>query len=260
MHAHRSLPDNSDRVYRWLRLFRGQESELPQLRHWLTELLPDGPGRDDLISVAVELGTNAVQHTASGNGGWFTVEVASLGPMLRVSVTDEGAERGPSLTDAPPTGLELDLDLAEDSDLAEGSSLGEDSVLGEGSSLGEDSVLDVIAGARCDRGRGLVIVRALAVACGVCGNASGRTVWAEVVQAPAQPESPARPETKAQARPETEAQAQPGTQAQTPARIHTRTPSLSLSGPANGSSGTPSGQGRSSRPSASSAMAISRTL
>lgn len=262
MHAHRSLPDNSDRVYRWLRLFRGQESELPQLRHWLTELLPDGPGRDDLISVAVELGTNAVQHTASGNGGWFTVEVASLGPMLRVSVTDEGAERGPSLTDAPPTGLELDLDLdlAEDSDLAEGSSLGEDRV------LGEDSVLDVIAGARCDRGRGLVIVRALAVACGVCGNASGRTVWAEVVQAPAQPETPARPETpaqpeaKAQAQPETEAQAQPGTQAQTPARIHTRTPSLSLSGPSNGPSGTPSGQGRSSRPSASSAMAISRTL
>ena len=223
------MPDNSDRVYRWLRLFRGQESELPQLRHWLTGLLPDGPGRDDLISVAVELGTNAVQHTASGNGGWFTVEVASLGPMLRVSVTDEGAERGPSLTGSPPTGLELDLDLD-------------------------------LAGARCDRGRGLVIVRALAVACGVCGNASGRTVWAEVVRAPAQPETPARPETEAQARPGTEAQAQPGTQARTPARIHTRTPSLSLSGTPDGLPGTPSGQGRSSRPSASSAMAISRTL
>lgn len=214
MHAHRSLPDNSDRVYRWLRLFRGQESELPQLRHWLTELLPDGPGRDDLISVAVELGTNAVQHTASGNGGWFTVEVASLGPMLRVSVTDEGAERGPSLTDAPPTGLDLDLDLAEDSDLAEGSSLG------EGSVLGEDSVLDVIAGARCDRGRGLVIVRALAVACGVCGNASGRTVWAEVAQTRTQPQL----------------------------RTPTHVPAAHLD------------QGRSSRPSASSAMAISRTL
>jgi hypothetical protein len=249
VHAHRSVPDNSDRVYRWLRLFRGQESELRQLRHWLTGLVPDGPGRDDLISVAVELGTNAVQHTASGNGGWFTVEVASLGPMLRVSVTDEGAERGPSLTDAPPTGLDLDLglDLAEDSDLAEGSSLGEDSV------LSEDSVLDAIAGTRCDRGRGLVIVRALAVACGVCGNASGRTVWAEVAQAPVQPETPARPETKAQAQPETHAQAQPGTQAHTPARIHTRTPSLSLAGP-------PNGQGRSNRPSASSAMAISPTL
>lgn len=192
MHAHRSVPDQADRACRWLRLFRGQESELRQLRHWLTELLPDGPGRDDLISVAVELGTNAVQHTASGNGGWFTVEVASLGPMLRVSVTDEGAGRGPSLTDDPPAGLDL----------------------------------DAIAGTRCDRGRGLVIVRALAVTCGVYGNASGRTVWAEVAQAPAQPQTPAR---------------------------HTRTPSLA-------SPGTPTGQGRSSRPSAPSAMASSRTL
>jgi hypothetical protein len=204
-------------------LFRGHESELRQLRHWLTELLPDSPGRDDLISVAVELGTNAVQHTASGDGGWFTVEVACLGPTLRVSVTDEGAERGPSLTDDPP--IALALDLGEDSDFGEGNGLGEDG------DLAEDSDFGIIAGARCDRGRGLVIVRALAVTCGVCGNASGRTVWAEVAQAQAQAEA----------------------QAQTQAQVHTRTPSLRQPG-------TPNGQGRSSRPSASSAMAISRTL
>jgi anti-sigma regulatory factor (Ser/Thr protein kinase) len=204
VHARRSVPDKSDRAYRWQRLFRGHESELRQLRHWLTELLPDSPGRDDLISVAVELGTNAVQHTASGDGGWFTVEVACRGPVMRVSVTDEGAERGPSLA---PLGL------------------------GEAPGLGTDSVF---AGARCDRGRGLVIVRALAVTCGVCGNASGRTVWAEIAQA------------------RTEAATQAQTHAQPP--IHTRTPSLSLL------PGTASGQGRSSLPSASSAMAISRTL
>jgi len=217
LHAHRSVPDKSDRACRWLRLFRGQESELRQLRHWLTELLPDSPGRDDLISVAVELGTNAVQHTASGNGGWFTVEVASLGPMLRVSVTDEGAERGPSLADDPPTGL--DLDFAADGDLAAESDGSDD-----GSSLDEDDVLDAIAGSRCDRGRGLLIVRALAVTCGICGNASGRTVWAEVAQAPAQ--TPVPP------------QAEIPVPAHTPAWLHTR----------------------SSRPSASSAMASSRTL
>ncbi len=201
------MPDKSDRACRWLRLFRGQESELRQLRHWLTELLPDSPGRDDLISVAVELGTNAVQHTASGNGGWFTVEVASLGPMLRVSVTDEGAERGPSLADDPPA----DPDL--------------------------DDVLDAITGSRCDRGRGLLIVRALAVTCGVCGNASGRTVWAEVAQAPAKTSVPP--------------QAEIPVPAHARARIHTRTP---------GAPRTANGQGRSSRPAASSAMAISRTL
>ena len=65
-----------------------------QLRRWLTALLPDGPARDDLISVAVELGTNAIQHTSSGQGGWFTVEVARRGAVTRIDVTDEGAQAG----------------------------------------------------------------------------------------------------------------------------------------------------------------------
>ena len=96
---------------RWQRLFRGQETELRQLRRWLAGLLPDSCARDDLISVAVELGTNAIQHTASGDLG--------------------------------------------------------------GSGDGDS-----------DRGRGLLIVRALSVASGVCGNPSGRTVWAEVAAPP----------------------------------------------------------------------------
>jgi len=102
VHTHRPAPDTSDRAgiwsrtgrpaprrEYWQRLFRGQQTELRQLRHWLTALLPDTSARDDLVSVAVELGTNAIQHTASGDGGWFTVEVACLGPVIRVAVTDE---------------------------------------------------------------------------------------------------------------------------------------------------------------------------
>jgi serine/threonine-protein kinase RsbW len=173
VHAH--APGASDwsrpRHDRWQRLFRGQEGELRQLREWLTALLPDGPARDDLISVAVELGTNAIQHTASGNGGRFMVEVACLGPATRVSVTDEGAASEPCLTEDPFS----------------------------------------------EHGRGLIIVRALSVTSGVCGDASGRTVWAEIAHCSPPPGSP-------------------------PA-----SPFLA-------------GQGRSSRPSASSAMAISRTL
>ena len=91
-------PDSSDR---WQRLFRGHESELRQLRRWLTALLPDGPARDDLISVAVELGTNAIQHTCSGQGGSFTVEVARQGAVARIDVTDQGAPCGPQVTDDP---------------------------------------------------------------------------------------------------------------------------------------------------------------
>jgi anti-sigma regulatory factor (Ser/Thr protein kinase) len=137
---------------RWQRLFRGQESELRQLRRWLCVLLPDTSARDDLISVAVELGTNAIQHTASGDGGWFTVEVACLGSVIRVAVTDEGAAAAPRLGDDPLAGgglLDDQVDYDSDSDC----------------------------------GRGLLIVQALSAASGVCGNVSGRTVWAEVAVA-----------------------------------------------------------------------------
>ena len=122
----------------WQRLFPGQENELRQLRRWLTALLPDRPARDDFISVAVELGTNAIQHTSSGQGGWFTVEVTQRGAVARIDVTDQGAASGPELTDDPMS----------------------------------------------DRGRGLIIVRALSESCGVRGDARGRTVWAEVAWAP----------------------------------------------------------------------------
>jgi anti-sigma regulatory factor (Ser/Thr protein kinase) len=134
----------------WQRLFRGQESELRQLRRWLCVLLPDTSARDDLISVAVELGTNAIQHTASGDGGWFTVEVACVGSVIRVAVTDEGAPVAPQLGQDPFAGGGVfDGDVDYDSDC----------------------------------GRGLLIVQALSAASGVCGNVSGRTVWAEVAMA-----------------------------------------------------------------------------
>jgi hypothetical protein len=124
---------------RWRRTFRGEKHELQRLRRWLTGLLPDRPARDDLLSVAVELATNAIQHTGSGQGGWFTVEVAGAGPVVRVAVADGGAADGPCLTDDP---------------------------------LG-------------DCGRGLVIVHALSLVTGVCGDQRGRTVWAEVPWPPA---------------------------------------------------------------------------
>ena len=237
-HAHRSVPDISDcpRPDRWQRLFRGQESELRQLRHWLTGLLPDSPGRDDLISVAVELGTNAVQHTASGVGGWFTVEIASLPPVIRVSVTDEGAADGPRLT----TG-EAEGDASEDPALASAFDLDLDLDFNDDLDPDFDHHFD----GACASGRGLIIVRALAVTCGVCGNASGRTVWAEVAQTPikAQAQDKAQIPTLPKAPPQTQAQPQPQTQAQ----LRAQAAAAHLD------------QGRSSRPSASSAMAISRT-
>lgn len=143
----------------WQRLFRGQESELRQLRRWLCVLLPDTSARDDLISVAVELGTNAIQHTASGDGGWFTVEVACRDSVIRVAVTDEGAPSAPQLGQDP---FACDDLLTADADA--------------------DADYDYDYDSVC--GRGLLIVQALSVASGVCGNVGGRTVWAEVLATP----------------------------------------------------------------------------
>lgn len=53
------------------------------------------------MSVAVELGTNAVRHTASGSGGQFAVEVTWSVQMARVAVYDGGAPDGPRVIEDP---------------------------------------------------------------------------------------------------------------------------------------------------------------
>jgi serine/threonine-protein kinase RsbW len=83
------------RVLRWDRSFPGRSAELRNVRRWLTGLLPAGPARDDAISIAVELATNAVRHTDSGHGGRFTVEVSWGDRVLRICVADDGAPTGP---------------------------------------------------------------------------------------------------------------------------------------------------------------------
>jgi hypothetical protein len=191
VHTHRPAPDTSDRVgiwsrtgwpvprrEHWQRLFRGQQTELRQLRHWVTALLPDTSARDDLISVAVELGTNAIQHTASGDGGWFTVEVACLGPVIRVAVTDEGGPGVPCLTGEPLSSGDLALDGDLDGDLDN----------------------EIAGDCESDCGRGLLIVRALSVSSGVCGNARGRTVWAEIAAPQGRSSSPSASSAMASSR------------------------------------------------------------
>jgi Histidine kinase-like ATPase domain len=119
---------------RWRQVFSGEERHLGAMRRWLTSLLPDCPSRDDVLSVATELGNNAVQHTASGRGGWFAVEVGWHRSVVQVAVTDCG---GP----------------------------------------GEPGVIDDPDG---ERGRGLLLVRALSVRHGFAGDQRGRIVWAQV--------------------------------------------------------------------------------
>jgi Histidine kinase-like ATPase domain len=94
-----ALPSGS----RWRRVFPGEECQLGALRRWLASLLPDCPARDDVTSVATELCSNAIRHTASGREGSFAVEIIWLdNPAgVRLAVADGGAPGAPRMIDDP---------------------------------------------------------------------------------------------------------------------------------------------------------------
>ena len=103
----------SGSTFRWRRSFPGQSAELRHVRRWLASFLPAGPGREDVLSIAVELATNAVRHTATGSGGQFTVQVSWCAPpgTVRISVADNGAPHGPRWPDGPCPAGESGLGL-----------------------------------------------------------------------------------------------------------------------------------------------------
>lgn len=86
---------------RWRQVFAGEERQLAVLRLWLSSFLPACPAREDVACVATELGANAVRHTASGQGGWFAVEVTWHRSAVRVAVADSGAPSGPMVISDP---------------------------------------------------------------------------------------------------------------------------------------------------------------
>src|SRR6266508_2974825 len=86
---------------RWRRVFRGEERQLASLRRWLAELLPACAARDDVATVATELGSNAIKFSSSGRGGWFAVEVTWCGQTVRVAVADGGGKEAPHVIDDP---------------------------------------------------------------------------------------------------------------------------------------------------------------
>jgi len=86
---------------RWRQVFPGEERQIGVVRRWLASLLPDCPARDDVTVVASEMTSNAVLHTASGQGGWFAVEIIWHPLAVRVTVEDGGALAGPRLIDDP---------------------------------------------------------------------------------------------------------------------------------------------------------------
>lgn len=111
----RSLPLR--RAPRRGRAFPGLTRELAGLRKWLSSELPACEARGDVLLVATELAGNAIAHTASGCGGWFTVELRWLGRTVRVMVGDGGSSTEPKVIDEPDAergrGLLLVRELSE---------------------------------------------------------------------------------------------------------------------------------------------------
>ena len=86
---------------RWRQVLHGEERQLAALPRWLISLLPECPARDDVVAVANELSSNAIRHTASGQGGWFAVEVTWYETVVRVAVADSGSPDVPVVINDP---------------------------------------------------------------------------------------------------------------------------------------------------------------
>jgi anti-sigma regulatory factor (Ser/Thr protein kinase) len=79
------------------RLFPGEECQLRVVRRWLAASLPGCPVLDELVSIATELGSNAIKHSATGGDGKFTVEVTHAASGVQVAVTDDGGPGEPQV-------------------------------------------------------------------------------------------------------------------------------------------------------------------
>ncbi|MET8555956.1 ATP-binding protein [Streptomyces sp. NPDC004959] len=70
----------------------GSPEEVSRARRWTRDILRDSPLVDDAALIVSELGTNAILHTASGQGGGtFHLALAVSPQAIALSVTDEGA-------------------------------------------------------------------------------------------------------------------------------------------------------------------------
>jgi anti-sigma regulatory factor (Ser/Thr protein kinase) len=95
------------------REFSGHADQVAAARRFVVSAIHDaGPARDVSRLLVSEAATNAVLHSASGDGGSFAVEYLISGDLLRVEVHDGGGATGPRRRVHDPesmTGRGLDL-------------------------------------------------------------------------------------------------------------------------------------------------------
>ena len=83
--------------------FSGHASAVGQARRFVARVAGDGfPALDDVLLLVSEVASNAVTHTASGDGGAFEVAVWVNDGSVRVEIGDQGGASEPTLADHDP--------------------------------------------------------------------------------------------------------------------------------------------------------------
>jgi len=78
------------------RAFPGCADQVAQARQFVSAELAGCPVTDEAVLCVSELATNALMHTASGEGGKFEVIVQRGPSSARISVRDQGAASAPT--------------------------------------------------------------------------------------------------------------------------------------------------------------------
>jgi anti-sigma regulatory factor (Ser/Thr protein kinase) len=77
------------------RVFAGRQDQVARAREFIRRKIRPCPVLDEAVLLTSELCANALQHTASGNGGSFEVTVFRGDRSLRIEVRDDGAKTVP---------------------------------------------------------------------------------------------------------------------------------------------------------------------
>jgi hypothetical protein len=82
-------------------VFPGDECQLRHVRRWLAANLPGCPVLDEVVSIATELGSNAIRHSATGRDGKFTIVITRAASCVQVAVSDAGGPGEPRVLADP---------------------------------------------------------------------------------------------------------------------------------------------------------------
>lgn len=94
------------------RTFPGRHDQVAFARDFVRRMAHCSPVLDEAVLLTSELCTNALQHSASANGGSFEVTVYRRVDSLRVEVRDDGAKTVPvirSVEDLGENGRGLEI-------------------------------------------------------------------------------------------------------------------------------------------------------